>query len=192
MGRYSIEHSEESKRKLVQSSGRAFRGLGFGGVGVDGLAKGAGLTSGAFYAHFGSKRDAFLEALEAGLEELRVGLEFLQAREGDHWSAAFAEFYLQNKRLCDLGETCALPSLASEAERLGPDARAIYQRKVEEILDLLTKGFGGEGARGRAIGYLALLSGGVALARTVSDAELSEEIARSVISGAKTLAESTL
>lgn len=52
--RYSREHQEETQRRLLRAVGRGFRAKGFGGIGIDGLAKGAALTSGAFYAHFRS------------------------------------------------------------------------------------------------------------------------------------------
>ena len=42
------------RARLVDAAGRGFRTGGFGGAGVDALAKGAGLTSVAFYAHFSS------------------------------------------------------------------------------------------------------------------------------------------
>jgi TetR/AcrR family transcriptional repressor of nem operon len=43
----------DARERLVEAAGRGF------GAGVDALAKGAGLTSGAFYAHFDSKAEAF-------------------------------------------------------------------------------------------------------------------------------------
>ena len=49
----------DARERLVEAAGRGFRTGGFGGAGVDALAKGAGLTSGAFYAHFDSKAEAF-------------------------------------------------------------------------------------------------------------------------------------
>jgi TetR/AcrR family transcriptional repressor of nem operon len=70
---------EESRARILTSAGRGFRSRGFGGSGVDGLAKDAEVTSGAFYAHFKSKAAAFREAVVVGLEDLRRGVG--QARE---------------------------------------------------------------------------------------------------------------
>ena len=66
---------EAGRARILLSAGRAFRSHGFGGCGVDGLAKGAHVTSGAFYAHFKSKADAFREAVVAGMADLRRGVE---------------------------------------------------------------------------------------------------------------------
>ena len=71
---------EESRARILASAGRGFRARGYGGLGVDELAKQAGVTSGAFYAHFKSKAAAFREAIAAGLDDLRNGVtEFRQA-----------------------------------------------------------------------------------------------------------------
>jgi TetR/AcrR family transcriptional repressor of nem operon len=44
--RYGPDHKEEARSRILHAAGRGFRRLGFGGVGVDGLAKEAGVTSG--------------------------------------------------------------------------------------------------------------------------------------------------
>ncbi len=56
----SSQKSGLSRKKMIQAAGAAFREHGVGGVGVDGLAKAADFTSGAFYFHFRSKLDAFV------------------------------------------------------------------------------------------------------------------------------------
>jgi AcrR family transcriptional regulator len=69
--RYKTGHKEEARARMVAAAGRGFRRQGFGGIGVDGLAKEAEVTSGAFYGHFSSKGEAFKAALVAGLEARR-------------------------------------------------------------------------------------------------------------------------
>jgi TetR/AcrR family transcriptional regulator, transcriptional repressor for nem operon len=61
-----------ARERLIEAAGRGFRTSGFGGIGVDGLAKAAGLTSGAFYIHFSSKREAFRFAHHEGFEFFHV------------------------------------------------------------------------------------------------------------------------
>src|SRR2546425_2773958 len=77
--RYAPDHKDKAKTKILHAIGRGFRRLGFGGVGVDGLAKEAGVTSGAFYGHFPSKAEAFKAAAVAGLVELRQGTRILES-----------------------------------------------------------------------------------------------------------------
>ena len=61
---------EETRKRILDAASRSFRTYGYTGVGVDGLAKEAAVTSGAFYSHFGSKSAGFDLALEAGLDEV--------------------------------------------------------------------------------------------------------------------------
>jgi AcrR family transcriptional regulator len=82
--RYGPGHKEDARTRILAAVGRGFRRLGYGGIGVDALAKEAGVTSGAFYGHFPSKADAFTASALAGLVELREGIERLRAKAGTH------------------------------------------------------------------------------------------------------------
>jgi len=57
--RYKADQKEETRRKMLEAAGRGFRSHGYSGIGVDGLAKAADVTSGAFYSHFGSSTYIF-------------------------------------------------------------------------------------------------------------------------------------
>jgi AcrR family transcriptional regulator len=181
--------SQASKQRIVEAAGQAFRKHGLGGIGVDGLAKDANLTSGAFYFHFPSKLDVFIESVKVGLDELREAVENFQTTEGRSWLSAFATFYLGPKRTCDLGDGCTLPTLSSEVERAGAEARSIYEEKLLEVATAMARGLGGDtkASRNQAWVILAMLAGGVTIARTVRNKALSKEIAtaieRAVLSG---------
>jgi TetR/AcrR family transcriptional repressor of nem operon len=181
----SSEKSQTSKRRIVEAAGQAFRKHGLGGVGVDGLAKGAKFTSGAFYFHFASKLDAFVESVKDGLDDLRRAIGQSQSAEGRSWLASFASFYMGFKRTCEMGEGCTLPLLSSEVERAGKEARSVYQEKLVEVANQVARGLREEttmtaNTREPAWVILALLSGGVTMARTVRDPVLSKEIATAV------------
>lgn len=79
---------EETRARILAGAGRAFRSQGYGGSGVDGLAQAAGVTSGAFYAHFSSKADAFRESVVAGMRELEAGIELSRPRQAPSGSGA--------------------------------------------------------------------------------------------------------
>lgn len=180
--RYPKDQKERSREKLLAEAGRAFRKQGYGMIGVDGLAKGANMTSGAFYVHFASKKEAFLESVRQGLEDLRVGIAKFQGLQGTGWLKSFGDFYMGDRRTCDLAEGCALPSLSSEVERAGDEARGVYEEKLQEIAAQMAAGLNGTEAerRSQAWATLALLMGGLTMARTVQDPGLSEEIAAAV------------
>lgn len=187
MTRYKPGHREESRRRILEAAGRGFRVGGYGGIGVDGLAKAAGVTSGAFYGHFASKADAFQAAVEAGLEDLREGIERFRRDHGAQWLERFVDFYMDAKLRCDLAEACALPTLSPEVIRSDAGARGLYSAALDRVVRAVAEGLDGndpEAARERAMALLALLSGGVTMARAVPDEMRSQEIASAIRSAA--------
>lgn len=181
--RYKSGHKEEARARMIAAAGRGFRRRGFGGIGVDGLAKEADVTSGAFYGHFPSKDAAFKEAIASGIEELRAGIESFQATHGADWAEAFIDFYLGEKRTCELGESCAMQSLSPEVGRSDRDIRAVYQTGMIKVVEQVAKGLR-EGSlaerRKRAWAFLSILSGGVTIARAVEDGDVAAQIAKSI------------
>ena len=174
---------EEGRARIMSSAARGFRRAGYGGLGVDGIARDAGGTSGAFYAHFPSKAAAFRAVVVAGMAELRDGIDALRRTAGERWRAAFIDFYLGERRTCDLGDSCALQALSSDVARADIAVRQDYEAELRRIIDLAADGMGAAPADERrrdAIALLAILSGGVAMARAVHDPQLSEEIAVAV------------
>jgi len=183
MVRYTQGHKEESRTRIVDAAGRGFRMHGYAGIGVDGLAREAGVTHGGFYGHFGSKAEAFRAAVVAGLQELRVGVEAVRAEQGAGWIGAFAAFYMGRKRTCNLADACTLPSLSVEIERSDPAARAAYQTELLRVMEAVAAGLpGGTDAErtARAWVLLSLLTGGVTLARAVPDQAVAEQIATAI------------
>lgn len=181
--RYKSGHREEARARMIAAAGRGFRRKGFGGIGVDGLAKEAEVTSGAFYGHFPSKEAAFKEAAAAGIAELRAGVESFQQQHGAKWVEAFIDFYLGQKRTCELGESCALQSLTPEVTRSDVEIRAAFQEGLVKVVEQVAEGLDGgtlAERRKRAWSLLAVLSGGVTMARSVADADVGARIAKAV------------
>ena len=99
---------QQTRALILAGAGRTFRSHGYDGSGVDGVAKAAGVTSGAFYAHFKSKADAFRETVLTGLQDLETAIRSLRAESESGWVEQFVDFYLGEKRTCALTESCAL------------------------------------------------------------------------------------
>lgn len=179
---HPVGKKEESRARILASAGRGFRSHGYGGLGVDGLAKSAGVTSGAFYAHFRSKKDAFREAVVSGMADLADGIAAIKA-DGGPWVARFIDFYLTDRRDCDLEESCALQSLTNEVSRADTETRVGYELELRRAISELASGYephGEQRARAKAITILALLSGSVSMARAVEDRALADEIIAAV------------
>src|SRR5665647_406280 len=190
--RYGPDHKGAARTRILEAAGRGFRRLGFGGIGVDGLAKEAGVTSGAFYGHFPSKAEAFKAAAVEGLVHLREGIEALQASAGEGWFEKFVDFYMNVRRTCDLGESCALQSLTPEVARADRPTKAAYEAELVRVVEAVAEGLpkGTLAARRKtAWAVLSVLSGGVSIARSAADPRIGAQIAAGVKNAALKLAE---
>jgi AcrR family transcriptional regulator len=177
--RYKSGHKEEVHQKMLSAADRSFRAKGFNGVGVDALAKEAGVTSGAFYKHFSSKSQAFSEALSSGLTEVLEAVNGLQATHGEQWWKAFADFYMEEKRTCEADQSCAMQSLSGEVMRQNDNIKAIFETEMLKIAKL-SSGSNNMEDTATAWPKLAMLIGGVTLARSFNNEELSKLVAESI------------
>lgn len=182
------DRKRDTQQKMVDAASRLFRRNGYDGIGVAGVAKEAGVTSGAFYDHFGSKDGAFTAALCAGLEEVIEAVPQFQAKHGADWVAAFADYYLGAAHRGDADRLCAMTALSPDVARAGPEIKAAYDEKMGRIVDLMAQGLDGSTApdrRRRAWQLLSTLIGGLTLARATGSPERAAEIAEDVIAAAK-------
>ncbi|HFC30561.1 MAG TPA: TetR/AcrR family transcriptional regulator [Oceanospirillales bacterium] len=178
--RYKQGQKVQTYQKILAAAERSFKKQGYNGIGVDGLAKEAGVTSGAFYGHFKSKMSVFSAAIVAGLNELREVIEQLQEQHKQQWWQEFAKIYMGQKRLCDLSQSCALQSLTAEVSRSNAEIRAVFQ---QELLKIITVASNKNKLETKKVwSNLSMLIGAVTLARAVKDEEVSNEIATAILS----------
>ncbi|RCK41408.1 TetR/AcrR family transcriptional regulator [Thalassospira profundimaris] len=179
---------EETRRNILDAASRSFREKGFAGVGVDGIAKAANATSGAFYAHFGSKDGAFRAALDLGLDEVIDGIPRFQRDFGDGWTDAFIEYYLGRAHRDDLACGCAMTSLSPEMGRADDETRALYDRKMQTIAGLIAGGlpqFPEDQRLEKAWAFLGVLIGGLTVARALSDDAAIDAVSGAIRATAK-------
>ncbi|HJQ85888.1 MAG TPA: TetR/AcrR family transcriptional regulator [Propionibacteriaceae bacterium] len=75
--RYGKERKRETRRRIVQTAGRGFKRDGIDGSGIATLMSDAGLTNGAFYAHFASKEDLVATTVADQVRAQRASLSAL-------------------------------------------------------------------------------------------------------------------
>lgn len=171
---------EETRQRVREAVGRGFREHGYAGVGVDALAKAAGVTSGAFYAHCGSKEKAFAAALADGLDEVIAGVPRFQRDHGEAWLAAFADYYLGAAHRADRQTGCAMAALTAEVTRFPEAVRSLFEEKMAAIVAAFAEGLRGDDdaeRRSRAWGALSALIGGVSLSRALRSDPAAEAAA---------------
>jgi TetR/AcrR family transcriptional repressor of nem operon len=170
--RYPAKETAAKHERIVKEASRLFRERGFENVTVGEVMKAAGLTHGAFYAHFGSKQELQEAAIAYGQG---VSADRARSHGGTRKGRrAYADGYLSARHRDNPGSGCTMAALAPEVARSTPELKAAFERGLEEILSA-------SGAdRKEGIFQTAALLGGVALARAVQDPRLSEEILESV------------
>jgi TetR/AcrR family transcriptional repressor of nem operon len=170
--RYPAKETAAKHERIVKEASRLFRERGFENVTVGEVMQAAGLTHGAFYAHFGSKQELEEAAIAYG-----QGLSASRARNRGATKKgrrAYAHRYLSLWHRDNPGDGCTMAALAQEVARSTPELKAAFEKGFEEIISA----HGGD--RKEAIFQSVALLGGVVLARAVQDAQLSEEILKSV------------
>jgi TetR/AcrR family transcriptional regulator, transcriptional repressor for nem operon len=178
--RYTPEQKQRTAANILAAAGRSFRLEGYGGAGVDGLAREAGVTSGAFYKHFPSKAAAFEAAVEAGLRDFQQTVQQAIADPRQDWLLVLVDYYFSREHRANLAGGCAVPGLTGEVMRGGDQVRAVYQQGIEQLVAILETGLTHlePGLRKeRAWGILAMLSGGLQIARAVHDEAQAAAIA---------------
>src|SRR4051794_7235346 len=90
--RYSKDHKQLTRQRIVEAAGRRFKQDGIDGTGVAAVMSEAGLTNGAFYGHFSSKEDLVANVLA---DELRTQRQSFDAEPSNRVGLeAFIRSYL--------------------------------------------------------------------------------------------------
>ena len=84
------ERSESTTTELVEVARRLFAADGYAATSLEDVVRGAGVTKGALYHHFGGKRDLFLAVYEREQERLAQVQFAAFARKKGAWDGFFA------------------------------------------------------------------------------------------------------
>ena len=189
MARYSAEHKEATRRRMIETAGRRFKSDGIDGSGIATLVADAGLTNGAFYGHFASKDDLVATVVGQQLEDQVAVINSLPA--GLASVEAFLREYLSPAHRDDLAEGCPSAALLDEIGRCDTAVREAYTDGAAAMIEAIARHLDDGDARRtneRAIGLFSLLVGSLQAARAVSDPELSDRILAAAYTNAMTIA----
>ena len=177
MVRYGKEHKQATRQRIIETAGRRFKQDGFDGSGVATLMADAGLTNGAFYAHFESKDDlvatviaeqlASQDAAVVGMAPGRAGVE------------EFIREYLSVEHRDNPSEGCPSAALLDEIARSGDVARQVYTDGMLAVIDDVSTRLNSRdpaSVRAQAFSVFALMVGTLQLSRTLADRALADEV----------------
>lgn len=170
---YSTEHKQRSREKILASAIRLFSNKGYDGVTIDQLMTDAGLTRGAFYAHFGSKSELYAEAVLAAAMQSPIASGACPGEEGRDWVRRTASLYLSREHLEQEDFPCPLAFLATDVANREPAVRNTYTRVYAEFVRVLQSHLPTEASttKGSELSWAmaALMIGGVAVCRALND-----------------------
>ncbi|TWI50210.1 TetR family transcriptional regulator [Pseudoduganella flava] len=169
--RYAAGQKEETRKKMVQTAARVLRRDGIAAAGVASLMAEAGLTNGAFYAHFESKEALVAEAVVAALTETTAAIaaRIEQAPPGKALDAVI-DHYLDPRHVDHPEHGCAVAALAPELARRPAATRVAVDKAVAALIDTIAGALppGQRNAQDVARAVFASLVGTIQLARTTS------------------------
>jgi TetR/AcrR family transcriptional repressor of nem operon len=177
MARYGKEHKEATRRRIIEFAGQRLKRDGIDRSGVSLLMADAGLTNGAFYAHFASKEDLVATAVA---DQLRQQLERYRAEpSGREGVEQLVREYLSVEHRDDVEHGCPSAALLDEIGRCSDATRHAYTngvlRLVDEIASRLAPG-DPQSARGQTLSLFALLIGTLQVSRAIADRRLADEV----------------
>jgi len=175
--RYTKEHKQVTRQRIIEKAGHRFKQDGIDGSGISTLMSDAGLTNGAFYAHFTSKDD--LVAHVVG-EQLRAQVaRYNTLRPGRPGLEDLIREYLSPEHRDHPGLGCPSAALLDEIGRCEDGTKQAYTGGARDILEEIAARLAPENpqsARGKAIGLFTMLVGTLQLSRALSDPKFADEI----------------
>jgi TetR/AcrR family transcriptional repressor of nem operon len=189
--RYSKDHKQATRHRILEAAGRRFKQDGIDGAGVAAVMSDADLTNGAFYAHFASKEDLVANVLA---DQLRTQRQSFDGQPPDREGLeAFIRSYLSPQHRDQYADGCPSAALLDEIARRPTATKQVYTDELMGVIDDIASRLGptdAEAARTDALTLFGLMLGTLQLARALTDRDLSDQLlARSVETAIKLLNE---
>ena len=186
--RYSEEHKQATRRRIIETAGRRFKRDGIDGSGIAALMADAGLTNGAFYAHFASKEDLVATAVADQLREQRAS--FSERVPGRAGVEQYVREYLSVQHRDNPDDGCPSAALLDEIGRCTDATKRAYTDGVLAVIDDIAVRLVPDDpplARAKTLSVFALMIGTLQLSRALADKQLADEVLEQGLQNALTL-----
>ena len=175
--RYGKEHKQETRQRIIETAGRRFKRDGIDGSGIATLMADAGLTNGAFYAHFTSKNDLVASAVADQLGEQRASLsELAPGRPGVE---QYVRKYLSIQHRDNPDDGCPSAALLDEIGRCTDATKRAYTDGVLAVIDDIAARLAPDdpqSARVKTLSIFAMMVGTLRLSRSLADRQLANAV----------------
>jgi AcrR family transcriptional regulator len=177
VARYGKEHKQATRRRIIDTAGRRFKRDGIDGSGIATLMADAGLTNGAFYAHFASKEDLVATALAEQLRDQHESLSVLPP--GRAGLEQYVRDYLSIQHRDNPDDGCPSAALLDEIGRCTDTTKQIYTDGVLAMIDDVAARLAPDdpqSARVKTLSVFAMMVGTLQLSRALADRQLADAV----------------
>lgn len=177
----SKEQNIQNRNSLIAAASKLFQAQGFAATGVAQISEEAGLTQGAFYAHFKSKTLLIQAACQSAFATCRGAWETMTASRSNDLEIIL-DSYISPAHVDDPADGCPMAAYVSEIKSQDAPVKDTFTQGLEGMVgvlnEVLTKDFDDDAARRNALFFMCSMVGTVALARATksTDPALSDEI----------------
>ncbi|ELP61975.1 TetR family transcriptional regulator [Streptomyces turgidiscabies] len=182
-------HAQQvTRQRIVETAGRRFKRDGIDCSGISTLMADAGLTNGAFYAHFESKDGLVATAVADQLRTLNANV-VTQAAPGIVGLEQIVRQYLSRQHRDNADEGCPSAALLDEIGRCGDATKQAYTDGVLAVMDSIAERVAPadpRSVRKKTLSVYAMMVGTLQLSRALADRQLSDELLEEGIHNALT------
>jgi TetR/AcrR family transcriptional regulator, transcriptional repressor for nem operon len=175
--RYGKDHKQATRQRIIETAGRRFKRDGIDGSGIATLMADAGLTNGAFYAHFTSKEDLVANAVADQLREQRASFSAqIPDRAGVE---QFVREYLSVAHRDNPQDGCPSAALLEEIGRCPDATKRAYTDGLLAVIDDIAAHIAPHdppSARVKTLSVFAMMVGTLQLSRALADPQLADEV----------------
>jgi TetR/AcrR family transcriptional repressor of nem operon len=174
--RYPAGHKEAVRKRIVAAAASSLREHGLSAVSIPELMRTIGLTHGGFYAHFDSRDDLVVAAIEA------AGAQNAREVFGDDIPLANAlRTYLSQEHVAHPEHGCVVAALGTDGARQAKPVRRAFANVAKGLLRLVDRKLqpATKGARepsDEALRLASTMVGAVVLARLTDDPSLTQRL----------------
>jgi TetR/AcrR family transcriptional regulator, transcriptional repressor for nem operon len=175
--RYGKDHKHATRQRILEAAARRFKQDGIDGAGMAAVMSDAGLTNGAFYAHFASKEELVANVLT---DQLRAQRHNLDTQPPDRAGLeALIHAYLSPQHPDECADGCPSAALLDEIARRPTATRQAFTHEPLTTADDLAARLDPtdpDTARTDALTTLGLIIGTLQLATALTDRDQSNQL----------------
>lgn len=170
-------------KKLLEAAAKTLREEGVEKASVAKVMAGAGLTVGAFYAHFKSKKDLIKKSFAWAVNSSQERIDRIPKEHPSDRLAAFLNRSLSAAHRDSPGDGCPLAALALDFTRENEDLRRFFSNTLDGVIAHRLKAFSTPEnplSEEDVMDFLSTLVGAVILARATRGTSLSDRLMKTI------------